>query len=97
MYKTHAKDKFAAISVALDDPRDQEARAKVLKFLQDQKATFPNVILDEKPEVWQEKLNFDGPPAVFVFNPDGKLEKQLKDQFTYADVAKVVDGLLAKK
>jgi hypothetical protein len=97
MSKKHAQDKFTAISVSLDDPGDKEARDKVIKFLQAQKATFTNLILDEKPEVWQEKLNFDGPPSVFVFNPEGKLEKQFKDEFTYTDVAKVVENLLAKK
>jgi hypothetical protein len=97
MHKKHAKDKLTALSVSLDDPADQGAKDKVLKFLQSQQATFSNFILDEKAEVWQEKLNFDGPPCVFVFNQEGKVARQFKDEFTYDDVAKVVDQLLAKK
>jgi hypothetical protein len=97
MHNKQPKDKFAAISVSLDDPSDKAAREAVLKFLQGQKATFTNVILDEKPEVWQEKLKFEGPPSVFVFNQDGEVEKQFKEEFTYADVQKLVEGLLGKK
>jgi hypothetical protein len=97
MYNKQPKDKFSAISVSLDDPKDEAARRNVLKFLHDQKATFTNVILDEKAEDWQEKLNFDGPPCVFVFNPDGKVAKQFKDEFTYDAVKKQVDELLSKK
>jgi hypothetical protein len=97
MQNKNPKAKFTAISVSLDDPNDKKARENVLKFLKSQKATFTNVILDEKPEVWQEKLNFDGPPSVFVFDPMGTVAKQFKDEFTYSDVEKVVEELLGKK
>jgi hypothetical protein len=97
MHNREPKDKFAAISVSLDDPKDQTARANVLKFLQSQKATFTNLILDEKAEDWQEKLSFDGPPCVFVFDAQGKLAKQFKDEFTYQDVEKLVNQLLGSK
>jgi hypothetical protein len=97
MYNKQPRDKFTAISVSLDDPKDEAARGKVLKFLQEQKATFTNLILDEKVEDWQEKLSFDGPPCVFVFNAEGKVAKQFKDEFTYEDVKKQVHELLGKK
>jgi hypothetical protein len=96
MQKHYAKDGLVAMSVSLDDPQQKGVPEKVLKFLQTQHANFGNFILDEKPEVWQAKLNFDGPPCVYVFNREGKIAKQFKDEFTYEDVEKVVKALLEK-
>src|SRR5947199_269869 len=72
MHKKYASQGFAAVSVALDDPADPDARENVLKFLKAKKAAFTNVLLDEKSEVWQEKLSISGPPVFFVFNREGK-------------------------
>ena len=72
MQKKYAKDGVVAVSVSVDDPKDKKAMQNVLDFLRKQKATFTNLVLDEKPEVWQEKLKIYGPPCVFVFNRDGK-------------------------
>jgi hypothetical protein len=94
MQQKHAKDGVAAISVSLDDPKDKKAMQNVRDFLRKQKATFTNLVLDEKPEVWQEKLKFDGPPCVFVFNRDGKWEKFAAPD--YAVIEKYVAGLLKK-
>src|SRR5438105_14154416 len=49
----HGRGPFAAMSVSLDDLSEEGARDKVQKFLDKQKASFTNLILDEKPEVWQ--------------------------------------------
>jgi hypothetical protein len=96
MHRTYAKDGLAALSVSLDDPHDKGVCERVLKFLQAKNATFTNLILDEGPEVWQEKLKFTGPPCVFVFDRQGKLVKQFKDEFTYVEVEKLVKELLGK-
>ena len=96
MHRKYAKDGFEAVSVSLDDPADKEVMAKLTKFLQDKQATFTNVVLDEKPEFWQEKLQFDGPPCVFVFNREGKWTK-FSPGFEYGEVEKLVAELLAKK
>ena len=88
---------MAAVSVALDGADDKDVAGKILKFLQAKKASFANFILDEKPEFWQEKLRFDGPPCVYVFGPNGKVAKQFKDDFSYADVEKLVKELLNQK
>jgi hypothetical protein len=97
MHKKYGSGVFAALSVSLDDPNEPGVRDKVLKFLESKDATFTNLILDEKPEVWQEKLKFEGPPCVYVFNAEGAIARQFKDEFTYADVDKVVQPLLARK
>ena len=86
MHNKYAKDGLAAVSVSLDDPKDKKARQNVLDFLRKQKATLTNLILDEKSEVWQEKLKFDGPPCVFVFDREGKWKKF--ESPDYAEVEK---------
>jgi thiol-disulfide isomerase/thioredoxin len=97
LHAKHAKDGLVAISVSLDDPTEDEAKAKALKFLQAQKATFTNLLLDEKPEVWQAKLKIDGPPLVMVFNRKGELEQRFVDKAVdYAEIGKLVAELLSK-
>lgn len=88
---------FAAVSVDLDDPADKETQDKVVAFLRAQGATFANFVLDEKQEFWQEKLKFDGPPCVYVFDRQGAIGRQFKDEFSYDDVDKLVRELIAKK
>jgi thiol-disulfide isomerase/thioredoxin len=97
LHQKYARNGFVAVSVSLDDATDDEAKAKALKFLQAQKATFTNLLLDEKPEVWQAKLKIDGPPLVMVFARDGKLEQKFVDKAVdYAEIGKLVAELLKK-
>jgi thiol-disulfide isomerase/thioredoxin len=77
-----------------------ESRDDALKFLVKQKATFANYWLDEKAEVWQERWRIIGPPAVFVFDRQGKRAAKFYSEddnkpFTYAEVEKLVQQLLA--
>jgi thiol-disulfide isomerase/thioredoxin len=97
MHQKYASEGMAAVSVSLDDPSQPGTQDKVLHFLKLQRASFTNLILNEKPEVWQQKLGFDGPPCVFVFDRQGEIKKQFKDEFSYGDVEKLVKELLAKK
>ena len=101
MHKKYGGKDFVAISVNLDDPHDAKAREKVQKFLDKQKATFTNVMLDAKPEVWQEKLKIDGPPCVYVFDRDNHFVKKLpvisaKDDEAEPAEYSVVAPLVAK-
>ena len=82
----YAKQGLVAVSVSFDEPKD---KAKVLKFLQDKKATFTNVILDESQDLWLPKFHIYGPPAVFVFNRQGKWT-QFKYDRVYGRVEKLV-------
>jgi hypothetical protein len=97
MHKKYKKDEFTAISVALDEPERKGIREKLLKFLKEKNATFPNFQLNETEEFWQDKLKIDGPPAVFVFDREGKSAKKFNGSFTYEDVEKVVTELMKKK
>jgi hypothetical protein len=95
MQEKYAKQGLVAISVSLDDPNDKDAKDRVFKFLEKKKATFTNLILDEKPEVWQAKLKIDGPPCIFVFDREGKIASKVTLE-GYDEVEKVVAGLLKK-
>jgi len=75
---------------------------RVLKFLKEQKATFPNVLSNVPADELFEKMDLASIPAVYVFGRDGKLVKrfdndsiQSEDEaFTYKDVTKLVNELL---
>jgi hypothetical protein len=94
MHKKYAKDDFVAFSVSLDDPSDPKAMGRVHDFLKAQKATFRNFVLDEEPEAWMKGLGIAGPPAIFVFDRDGKLANKSQ---TYEEVQRVVKELIEKK
>ncbi|HEY8503927.1 MAG TPA: TlpA disulfide reductase family protein [Gemmataceae bacterium] len=64
---------LAAVSVNLDDPGQEGVKESVREFLRAQKATCRNLMLDEKPEVWQAKLKIEVLPCVFLFDRDGRL------------------------
>ena len=55
LHKDNAKDGLVAISVSLDEPGEKDVKQKVQSFLNKMKANFPNVILDESQEFWQNK------------------------------------------
>ena len=77
--------------------RGPSRSSAALKFLKQQKATFENFLLDEKPELFQKHFGFGAVPCVLVIGKDGKVVKKFtndNEEFTYKDVRKVVDGLL---
>jgi hypothetical protein len=88
---------MAAMSVSVDEAREQ---ALALKFLQAEGAAFPNFRLDEELERWEKEWGIAGPPAVFVFDREGKRVGNFNNEsgtdFSYADVEKLVRQLLAK-
>ena len=97
LHEKHGKAGLLAVSVSLDEIAEDGVKEKVVKFLEQQKATMTNLILDEKPEVWQAKLKIDGPPLVMVFNRKGELEQRFVDKdVDYAAIGKLVAELLAK-
>ena len=87
------------VSVSVDDEKDRPA---ALTFLQSQKALFPNFLLNEEASVWQEHWNIKGIPVVYVYGRDGKLVRKFDNddpdnQFSYEDVTKLVNQLIARK
>jgi thiol-disulfide isomerase/thioredoxin len=110
--KTQSKD-VACLSVSTDYTGSKNKppefyRERVTKFLQEQEATFENVLLNVPSDELFEKIELASIPAVYVFGRDGKLVKRFdsesaenlktdEEAFTYADVNKVVQELLKKK
>jgi thiol-disulfide isomerase/thioredoxin len=80
-------------------------RQRVLNFLEKQEAVFQNLLASVPAEELYEKLELASIPAVFVYGRDGKLVKRFDNEqaksedenFTYADVVKLVDELLKAK
>jgi thiol-disulfide isomerase/thioredoxin len=97
LHRKYRDKGVAAVSLSLDQIED---KAKTLKFLQGQSATFANYLLDEEPKVWQDHYDINGPPAVFVYDRTGKLAGRFDyndpdKQFTYPDVEKLVRKLVS--
>ncbi|MCA1685665.1 MAG: TlpA family protein disulfide reductase [Planctomycetia bacterium] len=102
MHRKYAGKGLQVVSLSLDDTSDAKAVEEARKFLEAQKAPFLNLLLDEEFGYGFEKLEVNAIPAVFVYDPDGKLVKKYtlddpNDQFTYEDVEKDVKSLLDGK
>jgi len=85
--------------------RPEEVVPPVKAFLEQQKATFRNMLSKEDSDAMCKKLGIVSVPAVFVWDRDGKLAKKFDDDvaskslgrpFTYADVEAVVEECLAR-
>lgn len=112
LHQAHAKD-VACISASADyagakNKPPEFYRERVLKFLQEQDATFENFLLNVPSDELFEKIELASIPAVYVYGRDGKLVKRFdsesaenvktdEEAFTYADVNKLVEGLLKAK
>lgn len=88
------------VSLCLDDRDDADAIELARGFLTEQKATFPNYLMDEVVTQAFEKLDLLGIPAVFIYGPDGVLRYRLtgddpNNQYTDADVVDAIEELLA--
>jgi hypothetical protein len=105
MHNKYGKDGFVAVSVSIDPIRGKDGKVNdkavkdVTDFLQKQKATFPNFILDAKEEEWQKKLGVWGPPCVYVFNRDNHfvLKRPVVDKDGVPIKGKEVDYDLIEK
>jgi thiol-disulfide isomerase/thioredoxin len=91
MAKKYADDGLVVVSVSLDNPTLKD---KNLAFLQKQKATFTNLILDEPIALWQEKLQAVTLPLVFVFNREGRYQKFNAETFDAENPDKQVEDLV---
>lgn len=102
MHEKYGKKGLAVISLSLDDPDDKTALTSAETFLKEKKAVFPNYYIDESVGEGFDKLDISAIPAVFLFGPDGKEIRRFTmddpdNQFTYDDVEKAVETVLAGK
>lgn len=99
MQRKYEKDGVAVMTLTLDEPDQKEL---AIKLLGRAKASGPNVLLNEKADVWRKKLGMNGPPAVFIFDRDGKRVAKLNSDdpdkpYDHEDVEKIVKDLLQAK
>lgn len=102
MHRKFAPKGLQVISLSLDDTNDPKALESARKFLQEIKAPFLNVLLNEEFGVGYDKFDINAIPAVFVFDGGGKEIKRFtlddpNKQFTYEQVENEVDALLGGK
>src|SRR5204863_3839835 len=71
LYNTHKADGLVAMTVALDpswrepdDPPDPALPGRLLKFLQNNKATFTNLILDDSKAAVSDRLRITSVPSL---------------------------------
>jgi hypothetical protein len=69
MHKKYARDGVVVMTVSVDDVDSKDG---ALAFLKKVKATTRNYLLKEEPEFWQKKWQITAPPALFIFDRDGK-------------------------
>jgi hypothetical protein len=106
IHKQYGPEKVACVSLSfdyegIDKPEDQAPR--VLEFLQQQGATFDNLMSTEESDALYKKFSLAAVPAVFVYDQEGKLRKRFdneqaknkEEHFTYEDVKKLVAELVA--
>lgn len=99
LHRKHGGKHLACMSMSIDNADDKD---KALKFLKSQDADLANFLVDEEGSKWKDRWNIGGIPIVLVFDKEGKLARRFDNsdpdhQFTYEDVTKFVEGLLAGK
>jgi thiol-disulfide isomerase/thioredoxin len=100
LHQKYADKGLVCMSVSLD-PDPSTTRESALKFLQKSRAKFANYLLDEKTEFWAEKWHIQGPPAIFVFDRQGRRAARFdsedeKKPVSYEEVKKLVQQLLSQ-
>ena len=94
----------ACISLSFDyigTGKPEDLHDHVLAFLRRQQATFDNVLSSVPSDEMFKKFNIYGPPAIFVYGPDGQLLKQFDESssegFTYDDIEQFLATQLESK
>jgi thiol-disulfide isomerase/thioredoxin len=105
LHKQHGASGLACISLSFDFEgigTPEEQLPNVEKFLNDQGATFDNVLGSEESDALYRKFQLASVPAVFVYDRQGNLRKRFdnqqakseRDAFTYEQVGELVKELL---
>jgi hypothetical protein len=88
---------LVVITVDLDDPNEKEFTDAAFAWLKQEKITLPNFLLDEKEEVWQEKLKVNLVPCLYVFNRAGQIEEKYTKKADEKELDALIDKLLKEK
>lgn len=97
LHKKHGT-KVACISISCDYEgvkTPEQVAPPVLKFLQQQQATFQNFLSKDDSDKVFARFKIPSIPAVFIYGKDGKLAESINRDFNYEkDVVPVVEKLL---
>jgi hypothetical protein len=97
MHKKYGGDGLVALSISLDNPKDQKIRARVDDFLQKKQAAFTNLIAEGDADDWYARLKIGAVPGVFVFDRDNRRVKKLSgEEVDYKAIESDVAKLLKK-
>jgi hypothetical protein len=102
LYNQYKDRGVTFISLSVDDREDKQALETARQFLRTQNATFRNYLLNENISQSFEKLDIEGVPDVFVYDPAGRRRYALNGndpnrQFTEKDVDGAVATLVAER
>ena len=93
-------DRVACISLCFDYDglgTPEEVAGPVLEFLQQQQATFDNVLSSDEADELYRRFELASVPAVYVYDRGGQLHKRFDhergEEFTYADITATVTEL----
>lgn len=92
LHKKYGTRGVVTISVSLDGRTDDATKARILKFLVKQQASFRNFLFDD----WLEKLDVEATPALAIFGRDGKAvgQHELVGLRSFAEVESIIRELL---
>ncbi len=109
LHNKHAGGDVVCMSMSVDydgipNKPPEFYRERVLKFLTKVNSTLDNYLLNQESAQWYEAVDLSAIPAVFVYGRDGELVKRFDNDsigandepFTYEDVNKLVEELLAQ-
>ena len=96
MHRELSKSGLVVITVSLDQLSQEGVKDEVHAFLRKQGADCTNLLLDEEPDFWQEKLRFVLAPCYYVFDRQGKWTK-FNDDIDYAEMDRLVETLVKGK
>jgi len=90
MHKTYGPKGVVIIAAHVEQELPSKAmRDRITRFLEEQKATFINLIVEETLDDLSQKTGFDNRPAVFVFDRAGRWRRfegeELKDVDRYVE------------
>lgn len=97
MHKELAKDGLVVMTLSVDDKDGEKA---ALEFLQESKATFPNLILDdtdENKDKFEKVLAHTAVPIIHVFDRSGKKVKTFDKALKGDELDVLVKDLLKQK
>ena len=96
LHEKYAGRGLVVVSVSVDPPDDADARNAAREFLTKQRATFRNVLLTDKAEVWQAKWKMEGPPILFLFDRAGRLVAQWDEKVELTEVERRLAAVLGE-